>query len=285
MRHAALLLALAWAAASRAEPPPADATRARARQLASLLNLEPNIEIILRGSQPQNLQESIAHLAAIEQTMIALSRAQLTLEGTLGRLQHEEFAAKNAHDLLESHHLDSVARWSLAAVIVGEGVTIVGTGMQFGNETVTRWGNGVAIAGSAIAAGFSITALVKRHNGPLPLSIQTNMLAPLFGREATLHSRFADWMWQYLDTPMPGASDSIRRQLVEKWTREGRVAKGDALEAERRIKLLCDPLRGARSVDAEILDSRADMLADLRERLASLNEDLELLWREVEARR
>jgi hypothetical protein len=48
---------------------------------------------------------------------------------------------------------------------------------------------------------------------------------------------------------------------------------------------LTEPLRSARRVDAAVLDTRADMLADVRERLAELSADLELLWRDVQPRR
>jgi hypothetical protein len=157
--------------------------------------------------------------------------------------------------------------------------------MQFGNDTVAKWGDGIVVVGSAVAAAFSIVALVKRDIGPLPAAIETNLLAPLFDRTPTARSRYPDWIWRYLDTPLAGAAGSIRRELVDKWTREGRLPHGDARATARRLSLLCEPLRTAHRIDADILDDRADMLADVRERIAGLSIDLDLLWREVHALR
>ncbi len=256
---------------------------ARARQLATILGIEQHIDALLGAAPPVTLEDSIAHLGAVERAIIGLSRAALDVDATLARLQHEEFEAKNAHDLIEAHHEDAVARWNIAAVLVGNGVTIIGSGMQFSSDTVAKWGDGVIIAGSVAAAAFSIVALVRRDAGPLPAAIETNLLAPLFDRPPTERSRYPAWIWRYLDTPLVGAPGSIRRQLIDKWTREGRLPTGDAAARERRLRLLCEPLLHARRIDAVTLDDRADMLADVRERLAGLSVDLDLLWRQVHA--
>ncbi len=284
MRRAIVLLALHGAATARADPlQGADAERAR--QLARILEIDPQIEFIRRAPPPTTAEESIARLNTVEQAIIELSRAGLAVDATLARLQHEEFEAKNAHDYLQSRLKDSLTRWNLAAVLIGNGVSIVGEGMQFGNETVAKIGDLVTIAGSAVAAAFSIVALVKRNVGPLPMSIETNLLAPFFDRPSTSRSRYPDWLWRYLDTPLPGEKGSIRQQLIEKWTLEQRLPRANREGDSRRIDLLTKPLTKADRVDAAVLDDRDDMLADVRERVASLSVELEILWSEVHARR
>jgi hypothetical protein len=248
----------------------------RAHRLTTMLHLAPP-----QPPPPATPDESIAHVRTVEKSIIDLSRASLTLVATLARLQHEEYEAKSAHDLLEAHRLGRVARWSIAAVIVGEGASIVGTGMQFGSETVKSWGNGVVIAGAAVAAAFSIVALANRDRGSLPLSVETNLLASLLDRQPTQRSRYPAWIWSYLDTPSAGEARSIRQELIDKWTREGKLGGAHGLTAERRLALLTEPLRSAQRIDAVVLEERATMLADVRERLATLSEDLELLWSEV----
>jgi hypothetical protein len=284
VRGAIILFALAHAAIARADPPDTAET-ARARQLAHLLGLEPQIDRILHATPPVTAADSIAHLNAIELAIIDLSRAALTVEATLSRLEHEELESKNAYDNLDTRHLDSVTRWNIGAVLVGNGFTIVGTGMQFGNDTVAKAGDWVSIGGSVLAAAFSVVALVKHDVGPLHLSIETNMLAPFLDRQPNAASRYADWIWRYLDSPLPGARGSVREQLLEKWARERRLPTGHKRADKRRLEVLAEPLRAATRVDADMLDDRADMLADVRERLAGLSVDLELLWREVHGRR
>jgi hypothetical protein len=255
---------------------------ARARQLASMLDLDVQLDVIRHAPPPTTVDESIAHLHAVERAMVTLSRAELDADGTRARLQHEEFESKNAHDLVEAGHERSVARWNIAAVLVGSASAIVGAGTDFGDETAVKWGNGVLIAGAAVAAAFSIVALVKRDGGRAPFTIETNLLAPLFGRSATTRSQYPAWIWRYLDTPLAGAGSSIRQGLIDKWTREGRLPRHDR---ERRIALLCEPLGTARRIDADVLDDRADMLADVRASVAGLSIDLQRLWSELQAQR
>jgi hypothetical protein len=280
MRRLLVVCALVGSVApARADP---NGDEGRARQLASMLALDAQLDLIRRAPPPVTTEDSIAHLHAVERVVVALSRAELDADATRARLQHEEFAAKNVHDLVEAGHETSVTRWNIAAVLVGSGAAIVGTGLEFGDDTANQWGNGVLIAGAAVAAAFSVVALVKRDGGRLPMTLETNLLAPLFGRSATMRSQYPAWIWRYLDTPLAGAERSIRQELVDKWTQEGRLPGRDA---ERRLSLLCEPLGAARRVDATVLDDRADMLADVRERVAGLSVDLQLLWREVQAQR
>ncbi len=285
MARAHLVVALACCVASARAAADAPTDDARARQLAAFLGIEPQIDGSVRATPPSTIEGAIAGLDATERAIIELSRASLDLDATVARLQHEEFEAKNAHDLIVEHHDDAVARWNIAAVLVGNGITIVGSGMQFGNDTVAKWGDGVIIAGAALAAAFGVVALVRREAGPLPTPIETNLLAPLLGRTPTERSGYPPWIWRALDTPLAGAPASIRRELVEKWTRERRLPRGDAAASDRRLRLLCEPLRTARRIDADSLDDRADMLADVRERIAGLSVDLDLLWRRVHERR
>jgi hypothetical protein len=284
MRCALAVVVLACSAGATRAAADEQVEATRARQLADTLGLTAKLELIQQTPAPTTVEETVAHVHAVEHAIVDLSRAELTLDATRARLQHEEFEAKNAHDLVSARHEHTITNWNLAAVLVGNGVAVVGAGLEMGNDTTAKWGNGVVIAGSALAAAFSIVALIKRDAGPLPLAIDTNLLAPFFDCVPTPASRYPDWIWRYLDIPLAGASGSIRRELLDKWTREGRIPRGDTASVARRTQLLCEPLRGARRVDADVIDDRADMLADVRERLAEVSVDLELLWRDVHAR-
>jgi hypothetical protein len=281
VRGLVLSMLVLGAAVARAE----GVNEERARQLARVLDIEPQLETVLRAAPPQNVEEGLAHLNAIEQAVIELSRAALAVDATLARLQHEEFQAKNAHDLLQARHDGAVERWNIAAILVGNGVAITGSAMQFGSDRVAQAGDWVTIGGSALAAVFGVIALVKHDVGRLPQAFETNLLAPLLGRPANPASHYADWIWRYLDTPLAGAQGSIREQLIQKWTREHRLPSGHSRADDRKLAILTRPLVATTRVDADALDDRADMLADVRERLAGLSGDLELLWREVRARR
>ena len=276
--RAALALCLLVGSVARAE----NGDEARAHTLASLLDVDAQLDVIRHAPPPTTVDETIAHLHAMERIIVTLSRAELDADAMRARLQHEEFESKNAHDLLDAGRERSVVRWNIAAVLVGSAASIIGAGTEFGDETAVKWGNGVLIAGSVVAATFSIVGLVKRDRGRLPLTIDTNLLAPLFDRTPTTRSHYPGWLWRYLDTPLADTGISIRRELIAKWTRDGRLPRSDG---ERRMALLCEPLGTARRVDAAALDDRADMLADVRARVAELSVDLDRLWGEVQAQR
>jgi hypothetical protein len=263
-----------------------DATElARARQLASLLGLERRIESVAEATPPRDLSEALARTSAIDDAIVALSRAQLAIDATRARLLHEEHQARTAHELIQKRYEDSVERWSLAAVLAGSGTAIVGSGMQLGNSTDGRWGDGVAIAGSVVAAAFSIVALAKHNVGVVQGPIESSLLAPLLGCAPAPGSGYPDWIWGYLDQPLAGASQSIRSELLEKWAREGRIPRAGVRGDDARLRHLCQPVGAGRRIDGDLLAQRANMLADVRERLVGVGVDLDLLWRELRARR
>jgi hypothetical protein len=253
---------------------PSSTESVRTEQLIEVLRLRPLVDRILHAAPPATPEAATGQLNVIEETMIELSRAALTLSATLARLEREESELRSAHDIVRGRHEDSVTRWNIAAVLVGNGIAIAGTAMQFGEEKAQRAGDAVTITGSTLAAAFSVVALLKGGSGRLPHPVETNLLAAFFDRPATPSSKYPDWIWRYLDTPLGGAK-SIRRELVDNWIREGRST----------ADWVTEPLGRGQSVDGKVLADRAEMLADVRTRLASVNVDLELIWREVHEQR
>jgi hypothetical protein len=198
----------------------------------------------------------------------------LELDSLMARLQREQFESSNARGQLDAHHESVVTRWNIAAILVGAAITIVGSAMQFGNQTVAEGGDGVLIAGAVSTGAFSIVALTKRDAGRLPVAIETNFLAPFFDRASTPDSTWPADVWRLIDAPAPGAASSIRVELVEKWRREHRVAP-------KRLDLLTTPLTTARRIDAAVLGDRAEMLADVRSRIAHLSIGLDTRFHQL----
>ena len=88
-----------------------------------------------------------------------------------------------------------------------------------------------------------------------------------------------------LDTPLAGEPGSLRSQLVEKWGRRGIIARTDSPSMGRKIDQLTRLVSRRDVVPADVLDDRAEMLADLRSRVSSMHVELQALVREVRARR
>jgi hypothetical protein len=281
-RLGGLLLGIVAASASATERPPAEAA-ARARRMAAILEVQPLVERILEEPAGSSVQEQIDRIRLHQQAEEEIGRVSLMIDGALARLQREQFAAASAHRALSEAYQGTVTNWNIAAVIIGSGATVVGTAMQFGDSTETRIGDGIIIGGAALAAAFSIVALVKKSRGPPLLPIETNCLAGLFGRAPTRESELPKEVWRYLDAPLPGDSASFRSQLVERFAKEGSLSLGSSPEARHKIDLLTRPISQREVIAASMLDLRARMLDDLRTRVAGMKDDLQLLNEQVQA--
>jgi hypothetical protein len=117
------------------------------------------------------------------------------------------------------------------------------------------------------------------------LSITTNFLAGPLGRAPTADSALPPPIRRYLDAPLAGEPASLRAQLFERWVRRGTVPADRSPEALRKIALLTRPLSARQNVPADVLEDRAEMLSDLRARIAGMHVDVQRLVRYVRAKR
>ena len=279
----AWLLSSVIASTAGAVAPPSDPTAERTRQIAALLGLQAFVELSEAAPSTNNPQETIDRTRRRVDALLALERVSLQIDGTLARLQREQFAAANARDVIKNHGTRAITNWNIAAVLVGSGTTVVGTALQFGDQAEIKSGYGVIIGGAALAAAFSIVALVQKNQGRPPYSIETNYLARLLGRDPTPKSELPELVWRYLDTPLVGESGSYRSQLVDRFIHEGRLSQLPTAPAQRKIDYLTKPILRGELVPTDVLDTRVDMLDDLRSRVAAMKLDLELLMSHVSA--
>jgi hypothetical protein len=72
----------------------------------------------------------------------------------------------------------------------------------------------------------------------------------------------------------PDATTDRRRQLISAWTALGLVAEDASPDAQERIESLCRPIMDNRAVDLDLLQSRSQMLSDVRAAVAAMKEGL-----------
>ncbi|MCU1281209.1 MAG: hypothetical protein JWM53_4755 [bacterium] len=238
---------------------------------------------IQRPAAAANIEERLERMRVREDAFSELDRIALMIDATLARIEREQFATANARNTLNARHERSVVTWSIAATLTGSGVSVVATSLQFSGTTQARIGNGLAIGGAALAAAFSIVALTRKNRSTPPYAIETNFLAQPLGRTPTPDSRLPDPVWSFLDTTLVGERGSFRSQLVDGWLKERSISLASSAQAQRTIDLLTSPISPQQSVPAEVLSSRANMLADLSERIAEMKIELESLVRQVRA--
>jgi hypothetical protein len=280
-----VVVALAASVAASAEQRSPDVAAARSRQMAAILGLEPLIERIASAPSGGGLEATLERLQLRDDVLAELQRISLLINATLAQLEEEHAAAASAQSFVEDGHTRAVASWNIAALMVGNGLSIVGSAMQFDGNRQAFAGDGIIIGGAAIATAFSIVALTRRKQGRTPHAIETGFLAPLLGRTPSADSTLPEPVWRYLDTPLAGEPGSLRRQLVDRWVRRGTIARTDSPSARRKIDLLTRPISRREVVPADVLDDRAEMLADLRSRVAGMHVELQALVAEVRAHR
>jgi hypothetical protein len=277
-----VLSGLLASTAGAVESPP-DPAAERARQVATILGLQALLESSEAAPSTDKSTETLARMRQRVDALLAIERVSLQIDGALARLEREQFAAANARDVLNNHSTRAATNWNIAAVLIGSGTNVIGTGLEFGDQAEIQAGYGVIIGGAALAAAFGIVALAQKSQGRPPYSIETNYLARLLGRSPTPRSELPEAVWRYLDTPLVGEPGSYRSQLVDRFIHEGSLSQVPTAAAQRKIDFLTKPISRGELVPTDVLDTRVNMLDDLRSRVAAMKLDLELLTRHLKA--
>jgi hypothetical protein len=266
-----IVLVLPLAAAAEGLPP-------RVAFTVEVLGLKPALLRLRDAPSGGSVEDQLAELRARQDLLVELDRLSLVIDSTIARLQREQVECESVRGLLDDHQETAILHWSVAALLVGNVLSIVGSAMQFNSQRVAFIGDGLIIGGGALGAALGVVALTRGDHGRLSGAIDSTMLRPLLGGPPDEDS-YPPEVWRWLDTPPPGESMSVRAALIAKWTREQR------LTSRARIARLTEPLPSGSRVDAGLLGDRADMIADVRGRVAAVRVDLQTLWRTVASMR
>jgi hypothetical protein len=279
----AVLLALVESTATATALTP-EQRAARLEQLATIFEVRSLIDRLAEAPVGSSSEAELLRLRLREDALSNLDRIMLTIATTTARIEQEEYRTVNASSALTGRHTRTVLTWSLAATLTGSTTAITGTALDLGpTPTYVRVGNGIIIGGAALAASFTVVALTRKNRGRPPFPIETNFLAQLFGRTPTPASTLPEPVWRYLDTALAGERASIRSQLSDAWVKQGSVSFAPSAAARHTLDLLTSPISPQQSVDASVLTSRANMLADLRARIGEMAVDLQALVRHVKS--
>jgi len=279
LRYVAVAVLLACAA--RADE---HALTPRSQQIASILGLEPLLEHIAELAANPN-PTLLEFLKLRQDALIELEEVSLMIEATQAGLQQEESSTSSARSFVNDHYESSVSTWNIAALILGNGFTVVGTALQFDGNEQAYIGDGIIIGGAVVATALGVVGLIKKNKGRAPFVVETNYLAPLLGRKPTAKSELPEPVRRYLDETLAGETSSIRAQLLEKWVKQGSVSLTSSRADEHKIDLLTRPIARGSLISSDVLGDRADMLADLRARISQLYVEVRMLMHEVRAKR
>ncbi len=278
-------LSISWCAAADAKP---SESSDRTTHVSEILHLQSIVERIQNAPPAQTPETSIERLRLLEKATRQTATLQLGLEGFLGRLRYEEAQSLNGHDFVVNRRVSTSGTLTAAAVTAGNALIVVGTSMvlaasyQPPNPELSHAGTGLLIGGAGVLLILGTAALSVPTASRLPATIDTGLLARILDRPPTPGSEYPEFIWQYLNTKLPGDKQSARDLLIDKWTRLGFLPPNrDA--AQRRMEILTSPLGTVSKVDGRVLGDRAAMLGELSAALAKLALDLQHVQEEIDS--
>jgi hypothetical protein len=241
---------------------------AKAREIANVIGLAPLMERISR------LPEASPEAETTRQSVLArVMDLSLQIDAVVAQIEHERTELDEARQFLERRRARAVIAAQTAAIVIGSGLGIGATAMQFFDETTSRAGKGIAIGAGVLAAGFGIASLVVRRRGRSPIEVDLTMLAPLLDRSPAPGSEYPAAVWRCMEP--------WRGEIVSEWKRVGRMSVGSD-DARPKIDLLTSRIGREEPVSIAVLVDRAAMLADVRARVLQMKRELALLTRTLD---
>ena len=179
-------------------------------------------------------------------------------------------------DRLKNAETARVKQQTLWAVIIGAGAAVASGG--FSIAATPSAAEGIAsIIGGTIAGTLGISALYQESKQDF--EHHDNILREVW-EKPDQPDYFPPSVWEFLNRPMKqdAGSRTFREELIDGWRQEGRLGAVGSDEERLRIALLFADGGVYRSSDLVV---RGQMLDMLRATVALMNQDLELLIREV----
>lgn len=238
-------------------------------RVAGLIGATPLLERL--RDLPVGSPEAVSARQSILEAVLS---ASLETDAALADLQNEEMQVSEVQSYLAARRERFVSVANLASVLVGAGVGVVGSALQFSTDT-ENLGNAFSVAAGATSTALVVVAGRRARRGSSQLAINSNMLAPFF--EPKLGpTHYPDVVWCYLTMPLAGSQPAVswRDRLLSDWVRAGRLETSGSQKALEKTRFLTSTVPALRRVSIGYLSDRGAMLAAVRARIALMKRDL-----------
>lgn len=250
----------------------------RAIQTATAIDILPllnQIELVEEAAA-SDPSASLKLLSLRQEALGRILLALIAVSSTTAHVSCEIERTYEVADRLKNAEHARVKQQTLLAVIIGAGAAIASGG--FSIAATPHAAEGIAsIIGGTIAGALGISAL--HQESEQHFEHQDNILREVWEKPSK-PSYFPLSVWEFLNHPMKNESGSrsSRDELIDGWRQEGRLGAEGSDEERRRIALLFADGGLYRSTDLVI---RGQMLDMLRATVSLMNQDLEVLIREL----
>ncbi len=242
-----------------------------ARVLGGILGIDGTLRELLNAAP----SDDIHRLKLRQQLTEAVIEASLDADSVIADIQMEEGQLQSVENYLSSRRDKAVNLANFGAALVGSGVGVAGTAMQFSSKTAIA-GDVVGVVAGSAATALTIAAIRIQRGGRMQLGATPNMLAAFFGERPGLHSRYPEDVWAYLNVePAAEVRQGTRReQLMEEWVRAGMIRGDGSVTDRNKIEFLTSGISSKTRLNLSELSDREAMLGGVRARVALMKRDL-----------
>ncbi len=242
---------------------------ASASRVAGLIGVRPlldELRVLLAGSP-----EASAVRSAISEAILS---ASLDIDSAVADIQNEEVQVSEVLAFLMARRERFLSVANLASALVGAGVGVVGTALQFSTST-ENLGNAISVASGSVSTALVVAAAARQRRGRSQISINSGMLSPFFDPKAG-PDYYPDVVWCYLTTPLAEGQPAVswREQLLREWARTGRLDTNGGQKAAEKTDFLKSAVPSQRRVSLGYLSDRYAMLGAVRARISLMKRDL-----------
>jgi hypothetical protein len=245
-----------------------------AREVAELVGVFGLVERLDRlEAGDQTAAVRLETLALRQEIVEGVLGASLEIDGVIAEIDNEVAQINESRAYLEDRRDHALALNTIANIVSGGGVGIVGQLLQIRNQTSGSIVGAAAGGGSAV---LSALGLRQGRGGKQALGVAPNMLARIFDRRPEFHSEYPETVWRYFDAVPPAepGGQTRRAQLVRDWVRLGRIEPPESPKGGRKIDLLTSSVTSRSALTIDVLADRSIMLADVRSKISLMKRDL-----------
>ncbi len=260
-----------------------------AEQVAKILGISQLVSNarLMHTQTPCESTATVEELAMRQDILETVAATSFEVDGVLAELDNERAHLAELSAALQVRRDRAVNLINVASLITGTGLGIAANAKQFSSSTANV-GNGLGV-GSGIGSTVLSIIGIRRQRGPQrSVGRIPNMLAPLFGRQAALHSYYPRAVLEYLHSIPPGEgveSGSRLDQLMAEWRQVGRMGPSGSATTDQKVTRLTSSLDDKTKLSIDDLSDRIAMLADVTGRVGLMKRDLAELMLSVRAER
>ncbi|MDK2745262.1 MAG: hypothetical protein NDI90_20370 [Nitrospira sp. BO4] len=242
-----------------------------ARRIAETIEAVPLLNALLDTETPRStLNVVIRRLQLMEQIQLAM----LEVNSATAEIVCERDRADQLADRIDEVDGRRVKQLTIASIVVGgiAGIVTGGIGVAAGAMVGA---DAATLGGGVLASWFGVSALFIQSE--VDFQHERNILRELW-EDPDKPQIFSPILWRYLHRSPTAHDASPRTQVVNGWRQKGRLGERDSQdEAHRRLLFFS----AGGHYSAPELRARASMLETLEASLRLIDEELEVLIREM----